>query len=590
MLTSSSNQYLRPEYLTPLPTTLDAKKSPLALLAQTCSQIGADPLPSSSSSGSTISSKSSSLLSSLHDVSGTNNSGSVGSNSTSSSSSSSSTNSNNNSNNSGSGSKKSKSSHHHLNVGMEHYPQQGSHHRKTSNSSPSEIKVSGKSSGRQDKSGDKDVAPRFTPPLTNGGGNNSNSSSSAGSGRGSTTPDEKIRVKTPSSAAVNKTTSGSPSLTTSTSNSSPREPANKSPVTCATAAAATSMSSSTATADALLSKPSHDSPVIPLTSPAFSTSSSTSTPLSASSKLNLNGTLGGLTSSELSLSSLKSHGNSLPFPGLYPGLTSHTSAAVSTATGIPPYLHSYARLKAAANGTDSLVSNGSCRDPFCTGCQLGAPHLPSSLTASKSCPAGCLQCDHHKSPFFSGCGSGGVGQGFPFLPGFPIPPGFYSSAMANSAAGQQPYVCNWIVGDTYCGKRFSSSDELLQHLRSHTSLSSAAAAAGQSTDPLSAYSHHPLLSGMNLNLSRTYPTPPLSPLSSARFHPYSKPGSLGGLSGIPSLSGLPGPAAAAAAAAGLSSFTPPGGFSSLSHPLSPYYPYAAFYGQRLGSASSILHP
>lgn len=41
MLTSS-NQYLRPDYLSPLPTTLDAKKSPLALLAQTCSAIGAD--------------------------------------------------------------------------------------------------------------------------------------------------------------------------------------------------------------------------------------------------------------------------------------------------------------------------------------------------------------------------------------------------------------------------------------------------------------------------------------------------------------------------------------------------------------------
>ncbi|KAL3182385.1 hypothetical protein MRX96_034674 [Rhipicephalus microplus] len=41
MLTSS-NQYLRPEFLSPLPTTLDAKKSPLALLAQTCSNIGAD--------------------------------------------------------------------------------------------------------------------------------------------------------------------------------------------------------------------------------------------------------------------------------------------------------------------------------------------------------------------------------------------------------------------------------------------------------------------------------------------------------------------------------------------------------------------
>ncbi|CAG0879493.1 unnamed protein product [Cyprideis torosa] len=36
------DQYIQPDYLTPLPTTLDAKKSPLALLAQTCSQIGAD--------------------------------------------------------------------------------------------------------------------------------------------------------------------------------------------------------------------------------------------------------------------------------------------------------------------------------------------------------------------------------------------------------------------------------------------------------------------------------------------------------------------------------------------------------------------
>lgn len=47
MLTTPNAQYLHPDYLQPLPTTLDAKKSPLALLAQTCSSIGKDPSPNS---------------------------------------------------------------------------------------------------------------------------------------------------------------------------------------------------------------------------------------------------------------------------------------------------------------------------------------------------------------------------------------------------------------------------------------------------------------------------------------------------------------------------------------------------------------
>lgn len=42
---SSASQYLHPDYLSPLPTTLDAKKSPLALLAQTCNSIGKDISP-----------------------------------------------------------------------------------------------------------------------------------------------------------------------------------------------------------------------------------------------------------------------------------------------------------------------------------------------------------------------------------------------------------------------------------------------------------------------------------------------------------------------------------------------------------------
>ncbi|XP_034050114.1 zinc finger protein 503-like [Thalassophryne amazonica] len=54
MLTARAGHILHPEYLQPLPSTpispieLDAKKSPLALLAQTCSQIGKPDPPSSS--------------------------------------------------------------------------------------------------------------------------------------------------------------------------------------------------------------------------------------------------------------------------------------------------------------------------------------------------------------------------------------------------------------------------------------------------------------------------------------------------------------------------------------------------------------
>lgn len=62
MLTARTGHILHPEYLQPLPSTpvspieLDAKKSPLALLAQTCSQIGKpDPSPSSKLSSVTSS-------------------------------------------------------------------------------------------------------------------------------------------------------------------------------------------------------------------------------------------------------------------------------------------------------------------------------------------------------------------------------------------------------------------------------------------------------------------------------------------------------------------------------------------------------
>lgn len=119
--------------------------------------------------------------------------------------------------------------------------------------------------------------------------------------------------------------------------------------------------------------------------------------------------------------------------------------------------------------------------------------------------------------------------------------------------------CNWVGPDTsYCGKRFAASDELFQHLRQeHTGN-----AIPDSLLNASSASTNSLLAA----LPRAYPTPPLSPLSSARYHPYKS-------------SQLLPPSSSGSIAAGL---MPP-------HPsLAPYFsPYAALYPRM---NSSNLHP
>lgn len=104
-----------------------------------------------------------------------------------------------------------------------------------------------------------------------------------------------------------------------------------------------------------------------------------------------------------------------------------------------------------------------CKDPYCSGCALGGPVHPA--------PCACAQCEQQKY------------LGLIYL---------------------RPYVCSWIASDKYCGQRFSTSEELLAHLRSHT-------APGEP----------PLLAPSALappGLPR-YPAAALHP----RYHPYSKP-------------------------------------------------------------------
>lgn len=281
----------------------------------------------------------------------------------------------------------------------------------------------------------------------------------------------------------------------------------------------------------------------------------------------------------------------LPYPGQLPHLDAMTAsslmsqhhaaaAAAALKNGLAghPYL-SYARMKTPSGG-DTLVPV--CRDPYCNGCQLNSHLLASTSTASGvngaklpptsqagPCPAGCAQCDHKPSAAAAAAAAQLAAASSPYAA--------YAHAqlVALAAASQmQPYVCNWIGSDAaYCGKRFSSSDELLQHFRGHTGQpngeSGAGATAATTAAALSLLTPPGLGPGHPL-LSRTYPTPPLSPLATARYHPYGKP--YGGPPGLSSL-GLPLP-------------PPP-------HPagLPPYFsPYASLYANsRLGAASG-MHP
>nr|CAD7460807.1 unnamed protein product [Timema tahoe] len=238
-------------------------------------------------------------------------------------------------------------------------------------------------------------------------------------------------------------------------------------------------------------------------------------------------------STKMSDSSMYKPG-SLYYPGPPFPLDLMTSSILSQhplKQGMNPYI-GYARMKTPSGG-DALVAV--CRDPYCTGCHL--------LTGKSPCPGGCVQCDHASKAGLLSASSPGVAAVYA-----------HAQLAALAAASHLPYVCSWVAGDAaYCGKRFSSSEELLQHLRTHTNLTSETSAAALSL--LSPPSSHPLF-------HRTYPTPPLSPLATARYHPYNKPPLL-----PPSL-----------------------GFPLHPHPgIPPYFSPYSLYGQRLG-ASPAMHP
>ncbi|XP_007228840.3 zinc finger protein 703 [Astyanax mexicanus] len=209
---------------------------------------------------------------------------------------------------------------------------------------------------------------------------------------------------------------------------------------------------------------------------------------------------------------------------------------------------------------------GLCRDPYCL-TYPNAPHLSGG--------SNCTSCVHDPS-------SSSLKSGFPLMYPSPHLHALHSGSLSSAATGSLshplftygfmlpseslPHACNWVSMAGPCDKRFATSEELLAHLRTHTAL------PGMDGKLLSGYpSSMSSVSSCHLHLP-----PPSSPgalpssfslrgspgLSLARYHPYSK----AHLSGAPSLPMHSLPATA------------------------PYYSPYALYGQRLGSASALGYP
>ncbi|XP_017269982.1 zinc finger protein 703 [Kryptolebias marmoratus] len=207
------------------------------------------------------------------------------------------------------------------------------------------------------------------------------------------------------------------------------------------------------------------------------------------------------------------------------------------------------------------LMQGLCRDPYCLS-YPNAPHLgggncstcvhdPSSLKTGFPL----VYPSHHLHSLHSGSLSSST------TPSLSHPLYTYGFMVSNEPL---PHACNWVSVSGPCDKRFATSEELLAHLRTHTSLPGMVDSKLFSAYPSSVSS----TASCHLHLP-----PPSSPgalpssfslrgspgLGLARYHPYSK-------SHLPGAPGLPMP-----------------GLPSSSAYYSPY----ALYSQRLGSASAL---
>ncbi|TRY63301.1 hypothetical protein TCAL_17434 [Tigriopus californicus] len=109
-----------------------------------------------------------------------------------------------------------------------------------------------------------------------------------------------------------------------------------------------------------------------------------------------------------------------------------------------------------------------------------------------------------------------------------------------------PFVCNWVQGAEYCGRRFSNSEDLMGHLRSHTSGAAASASSNATLAMLQAAQAQALmppnphvstsaLAMLQAQASKVAACITKTSSASERHHPYSRPNGV-----VPPSVGLPG--------------------------------------------------
>ncbi|NXG21989.1 ZN503 protein, partial [Grallaria varia] len=185
-----------------------------------------------------------------------------------------------------------------------------------------------------------------------------------------------------------------------------------------------------------------------------------------------------------------------------------------------------ARLAAAS--PPSVMTASLCRDPYCLSYHC-ASHLAGAAGAS------CAHDQALKSGYplvypthpLHSVHSSLTGATPPSLAGHPLYP--YGFMLPNDP---QPHICNWVSANGPCDKRFATSEELLSHLRTHTafpgtdkllssypsssSLASAAAAA------MACHMHIPTTGAPGSPGTLALRSPHHALGLGSRYHPYSK--------------------------------------------------------------------